>query len=71
MGYDSRGQLARIACETLVLCGGEDILFRPEFSRSALDGIPRRQHKTIDGAAHSIHMEKPAEFIAEVKQFLG
>jgi pimeloyl-ACP methyl ester carboxylesterase len=71
MKYDSRDSLSRIACETLALCGSEDMLFTPEASRHALAGIPRLHHKTIDGAAHSIHMEKPAEFIAEVKQFLG
>ena len=62
-------QLSSIKCETLVICGEKDRLFSPEESRNSLERIPRSTFKFIPGAAHSVHSEKPEEFVAVVEEF--
>lgn len=65
------GDLNKITSETLALFGREDILFPPDIYADVLKKIPEITISVIDGAAHSIHIEKPEEFIKIVTAFLN
>ncbi|MFP4528368.1 MAG: alpha/beta fold hydrolase [Candidatus Kapaibacterium sp.] len=69
-GFDLRNRIVGIRSRTLAICGREDILFPPEESIAAFEGIPHCDFSIIDGAAHSIHMEQPRAFIEKVVDFL-
>jgi pimeloyl-ACP methyl ester carboxylesterase len=62
--------LPSIASKTMILCGQEDLLFTPEESLKVLKAIPNTLYTVIEHAAHSIHMEKPNEFIHAVREFI-
>src|SRR5437870_6821988 len=55
--FDSTHQLSNVRARTLVVAGGEDLLFPLELCRLFADRIPGSSFATIDGAAHSIHMQ--------------
>ncbi len=59
-----------ITSKTLAIFGKEDLLFPPEENISVLNIIPEAAFSIVEHAAHSIHMEKPVEFTAIVKDFL-
>jgi len=63
--------LAGITSQTLVVCGKEDLLFPPEESIRVLQAIPGARFTLVEDAAHSIHMEKPGEFMDLVRTFLA
>ena len=48
-----------------VVAGGEDLLFPLELCRLFADRIPGSSFATIDGAAHSIHMQYPDLFVRQ------
>lgn len=60
-----------IRAETLILCGGRDLLFRPEESIASLSVIPGARPAILPEAAHSLHWDDPAGFAAAVLDFLG
>jgi pimeloyl-ACP methyl ester carboxylesterase len=62
--------LSGINTKTMVLCGEEDLLYPPEETVTTLDAIPNAVFAIIEHAAHSMHMEKPDEFIGVVREFL-
>lgn len=69
-GYDCRERLASIRAKTLVIAGGEDLLFPPAVCRLLSDAIPASGFAQIDQAAHAIFVEKPGGFIETVAGFL-
>ncbi len=68
--YNSIDDLPSITSKTMIICGKEDLLFTPEESIAMLQTIPGALFAIIEHAAHSIHMEKPAEFINIVREFI-
>ncbi len=62
--------LGAVTAKTLILCGGNDLLFPPEESVNALSTIPDARVAVIEQAAHSMHVERPEEFIRVVLDFL-
>ncbi len=56
---------------TLVLCGGLDILCLPEWHREMADLIPNASLKIIDGAGHLAPIEAPNEVNSAVLEWLG
>ncbi|MCK5684146.1 alpha/beta hydrolase, partial [bacterium] len=62
--------LTGITSKTMIICGKEDLLFPPEESIQVLQKIPGAISTIIDGAAHSIHMENPVEFINIIHNFI-
>jgi pimeloyl-ACP methyl ester carboxylesterase len=69
--FDLRSETGRIGHDTLIICGDEDILIPPHESRQLLGIKGKTTFAVIEGAAHSIHAEKPQEFAGRVMAFLA
>jgi len=69
--FDCRKRFCSVHAKTLVLAGGEDLLFPPGVCRELARTIPQAEFSQIEGAAHSIFIEKPKDFTAAVLGFLG
>ena len=70
VGFDGRDGLARIAAPTLVLAGGQDLLFPPDECAALAAAIPGARLETIAAAAHAVHTQCPREFCEAVARFL-
>jgi pimeloyl-ACP methyl ester carboxylesterase len=68
---DSRGDLARITCPTLVLCGDADRLTPPERAREIADGIAGSRLELIAACGHLSTMEQPDAVTAALRTWLG
>jgi pimeloyl-ACP methyl ester carboxylesterase len=68
--FDASDRIREIKHETLILSGIQDTLIPPEESRQLLELGGKTTFKEIDGAAHSIHAERPGEFVDAAIQFL-
>jgi len=67
---DSRGDLARIKCPTLVLCGDADKLTPPERAREIADGIAGARLEIVAHCGHLATMEQPEAVTAALRQWL-
>jgi len=67
--FDCFDELSGITIKTLVVNGDEDMLFSPDESYGGLKIIPGTKFSFIEGAAHSVFIEKPNEFVKIVKDF--
>lgn len=68
--FDGTADLSGITAPTLVLAGAEDILFTPAENREFARRIPDATLEIVEGAAHSIHMERGSEFVRATIEFL-
>ena len=68
--FDSRRELSNVRARTLVIAGKADLLFPLELCTAFADRIPGSSFATIEGAAHSIHMQYPDLFVERVVDFL-
>lgn len=68
---DSRPRLAEISCQTLVLCGRDDVLTPPELSTEIAELIPGAELLLIDDCGHLSTMEQPAPVNAALKSWLA
>ncbi len=68
---DSRADLARIACPTLVLCGAEDIPTPPAGHEEMAAAIPGARLAVIPRCGHLSSMERPGEVNAELRRWLA
>ncbi len=59
-----------VLCPTLVIAGSQDIIFPVDCCKALAEAIPNAQFRIIEQAAHSIHSEKPAEFVQLVQEFI-
>jgi 3-oxoadipate enol-lactonase len=59
LGLDVTGQLSAIRCPTLVICGEEDLLKPPRFSRLIAERIPRSELVLLPGCGHAAFLEQP------------
>ena len=59
---DLTQELVKINVPSLVICGAEDKMTPPDFSRQLAAGIDGARLEIIEGAGHMVMMEKPAEF---------
>jgi pimeloyl-ACP methyl ester carboxylesterase len=62
--------LHRIDVPTLLVWGAEDKLFPPEYARAYCELIPESKAVVIPECGHLPHVEKPADFIAAVEDFI-
>jgi pimeloyl-ACP methyl ester carboxylesterase len=67
---DSRPDLARIACPTLVVVGDGDELIAPENSVEIADGIPGARLVTVAECGHLSTVERPAQVTAALTEWL-
>ncbi|MFQ5914282.1 MAG: alpha/beta fold hydrolase [Nitrospinota bacterium] len=65
-----RRRLYRITCPTLVLWGAQDRLIPPAHGEVYASEIPNARLVKLEGCAHSIQLERPGEFAAEVTKFI-
>lgn len=68
---DLRPVLARIANPTLVVVGALDITTPPALARELAEGIPNARLVEIPDCAHCPPIERPREFVATLRDFLG
>ncbi len=68
--FDCLEEVKRITAPSLVLAASEDLLFSPSVCARHAREIPSAQFRQIDGAGHSMHMERPEEFLKIVLDFL-
>ena len=68
MDLDFRGDLGRVGCPTLVLCGERDRANQ----KAALElraGIPKAELAWIPGAGHEVHRDAPEALAEALRQF--
>lgn len=71
MDRPARYDMASIAAPVLAIAGTLDLFAPPASVAAAHAAIPHHRVATIEGAAHSIHWEKPVETAAAIVTFLG
>ena len=57
-------------CPALILCGQDDILKPPKFSKIIADHIPNSEYMTIPNCGHVAIFEKPKELETAVSGFI-
>ncbi|MEJ1158684.1 alpha/beta fold hydrolase [Prosthecomicrobium sp. N25] len=67
---DSRPDLARIACPTLVLVGEQDAITPPDLAREMHQGIPGSRLVVVPGAGHLSTLEAPEPVSTALGQWL-
>ena len=68
MDLDFRGDLGRVSCPTLVLCGERDRANQ----KAALElraGIPKAELAWIPGAGHEVNRDAPEALAEALRQF--
>ena len=68
---DRTGELAAIACPTLVICGAQDRVTPVAEMRHMADAISGAAFATIPDAGHLAHIEAPRAFERTLSQFLA
>jgi len=68
---DFRPGLAKIRNRALVMAGALDQTTPAALARELADAIPGAGFREIPGCGHCPQIEKPAEFVAAVREFLG
>jgi pimeloyl-ACP methyl ester carboxylesterase len=68
---DSRPDLVRISCPTLVLCGRQDALTPLECHTEMAAGIANSRMMVLDDCGHLAPMERPDEVTAALKAWLS
>jgi pimeloyl-ACP methyl ester carboxylesterase len=66
---DLTEELRKISLKVLVICGAEDKMTPPEFSRQITEGISGAKLCLIEGAGHMVMMERPEEFNEALNNF--
>ncbi len=68
---DSRPDLGRIACPTLVLTGAQDLLTPPDKAREIADGIAGAKLMMVPDCGHISTLEKPQTVNAALAEFFA
>ena len=66
---DLTNVIGKIHVPALLICGVEDKMTPPDFSRRIVAGISGAKLCLIDGAGHEVKLEKPAEFNKALSEF--
>ncbi|MCX6030977.1 MAG: alpha/beta hydrolase [Chloroflexi bacterium] len=70
-GWTVMDRLSEIQAPTLVMAGRYDFLFPPEHQAILADRLPNAELVLIERAGHNPHMERPAEVIRAVRDFMA
>jgi proline iminopeptidase len=70
-GWTVMDRLSEIQVPTLVMAGRHDFLFPPEHQAILADRLPNAELVLIERAGHNPQMERPAEVIRAVKNFMA
>ncbi|PQA87483.1 alpha/beta fold hydrolase [Hyphococcus luteus] len=68
--YDSSALPAKIDKDMLILTGAHDLMFAPAEVAESFADARHAEHRTLAGAAHSLHWDRPADFACNVIAFL-
>lgn len=63
-------ELHKIQCPALILCGEQDILKPPKFSKIMADNIPNSEYVTLPDCGHVAIFEKPKELESAIFGFV-
>ncbi|PSN70255.1 alpha/beta-hydrolase [Corynespora cassiicola Philippines] len=69
--FDYREDLGRITAKTLAVVGDQDWICPLENSKLIAKNIPRAELFIVEGANHSVHVEKPDLVIGKIRDFLA
>lgn len=69
-GYDGTCHLPHISVPTLFICGEFDES-TPEANRDFASLVPKAEVSVIADSSHTAHLERRAEFLAELRRFLS
>jgi pimeloyl-ACP methyl ester carboxylesterase len=64
-------RLHRITCPAMIVWGDQDAMIDPEYRLRWRDAMPQARVKSLAGAGHRSHADKPAELAALVGQFIA
>ena len=68
---DSRPRLAHITVPTLIICGADDVVCPPAFSREMAELIPQARLALVEGAGHYVTLERPDAVATEIAAWLA
>ena len=66
---DLTQEAGKISVPALVICGTEDKMTSPDFSRQLAAGISKATLEIVEGAGHMVMLERPAEFNMSLDKF--
>jgi pimeloyl-ACP methyl ester carboxylesterase len=69
--FDRMDDIAQIKKPALVLCGSEDKMTPPKYSRYLAEKLPRATLRIVEKAGHMAMLEKPFEVNASIIKFLA
>lgn len=69
-GFDVMQRLGEIRCPTLVLCGENDQLTPPKYSRYLEENVPDARLAIIPNAGHMLMLEQPERVNQAIEEFL-
>lgn len=69
--FDRRAEIAGITAPTLCLAGDLDKAAPARTMERMAQTIPGARYAVVEGAGHMAHLEKPGEFQAVLRKFLG
>ncbi|HIE24398.1 MAG TPA: alpha/beta hydrolase [Anaerolineales bacterium] len=69
-GFDIGENLGKIQKPTLILCGTDDKMTPPKYSKSLHEQIPISELELIEGAGHMVMLEKPRQVAEAVERFV-
>jgi proline iminopeptidase len=70
-GWSVMDRLREIHVPTLVVAGRYDFLFPPEHQAILADRLPNAQLVLVERAGHNPHMERTAEVVQVIRNFLA
>jgi pimeloyl-ACP methyl ester carboxylesterase len=69
--FDVMSRISTVAAPALVICGDEDQLTPPKYSRFLGQRIVGARVVVVSGAGHYVQVEKPRETTAAIREFLA
>ncbi len=70
-GFDVRNRLREVTVKTLIVCGDDDRMTPPKWSRYLNENISSSTLEFVAGAGHMAPLEKPEEVARLIQAFLG
>ncbi len=68
--FDLSEELGKIEKPTLIICGAEDKMTPPKYSKSLHEQIPNAELNLIEGAGHMVMLEKPYQVAEAIENFV-
>jgi len=67
--FDVSPEISKLSLKALAICGAEDKMTPPDFSRQIAESISGAKLCLIEGAGHMVMMERPDEFNEALNNF--